>query len=317
MTFSVTQSTIRNVHSQNSWHGFQLGPTDFSTCDRCTAEQNYSHGFYFPAYASGSSSALQWTLTNTLSQFNGSTTAGVGAGYYVNGANTNTIVGMPWINPNSFANYSGGFAFVSTSSSNSINDIHLINATSSADCGDGVLLDLKHGSTGGGVNNRIIGGLFEYAGGLTGQTCGRTGLTKNPNYQGNGINFFSGKQLIVNGVTSTFNGYNGIYIQAPSSYSVVSGNHVTDNSYGTGHSGTYSGIVVAPISGTNFAMITGNDAISNTVSTQLYGLIVFTGATATVTGNMVTNTFGHGCAISGTTVPSGSGQTANYGYVCP
>lgn len=315
VTFSVTQSTIRNVHSQNSWHGFQLGPTDFSTCDRCTAEQNYSHGFYFPAYASGSSSALQWTLTNTLSQFNGSTTAGVGAGYYVNGANTNTIVGMPWINPNSFANYSGGFAFVSTSSSNSINDIHLINATSSADCGDGVLLDLKHGSTGGGVNNRIIGGLFEYAGGLTGQNCGRTGLTKNPNNQGNGINFLSGKQLIISGATATFNGYYGIYIQAPSGYATISNNHVTDNSYT--HTGAYSGIVVAPISGTNFAQITGNDAISNTTSTQQYGIIVFTGATATVTGNMVTNTFGRGCTISGTTVPSGGAQTVNYGYSCP
>ena len=202
----------------------------------------------FPAYASGSSSTLQWTLTNTLSQFNGSTTAGVGAGFYVNGANTNTIVGMPWINPNSFANYSGGFAFVSTSSSNSINDIHLINATSSADCGDGffsisntallvVALTIESSAD---SSNMLVAS--------TGQTCGRTGLTKNPNYQGNRINFFSGKQLIVNGVTSTFNGYNGIYIQAPSSYSVVSSNHVTDNSYGTGHSGTYSGIVVAPIS---------------------------------------------------------------------
>ena len=313
----ISQSIFRNIHVQNSWYGFVLAPTDFSQCDSCIAEQNYSHGFYFPAYSTGSSSALQWSLTNTLSQFNGSTTASTGAGYYINGANSNTIMGIPWYNANSFANYSGGFAYVSTSSANTINDIHLINATSSADCGDGVLLDLKHGSTGGGVNNRIIGGLFEYAGGLTGQTCGRTGLTKNPNYQGNGINFFSGKQLIVNGVTSTFNGYNGIYIQAPSSYSVVSSNHVTDNSYGTGHSGTYSGIVIAPISGTNFAMLTGNDTISNQVSTQKLGIIVFTGATATMSGNMAPSALATGCSVSGTSIPSGTGQTSNYGYSCP
>lgn len=297
---NIGRSLFQNVYADNQYYGFQLGDTDFSTCDNCQAVNNYSHGFYFPS-TTAATSPLQWSLRNTLSQFND------GWGYYIDGKSANTILGSLWLMTTSFANKLGGYAYVA-SGSGIINDIELVNITASGDCGDEVVFN-----TNGGFGNQINGGLIEYSGLIA---CGRNQSSPATN-AGYGVNVSSIKSLSITGVQIWSNSYSGILATSTAGSLTITGNTIGDN--GAYASGAFkSSIILSPSSGTLTANI-GNNNLSPQVGSaySTYGLVVGVNAKATILGNNVTG-YTTGCyLLSATNLPAGSAAAYNYGTSCP
>ena len=304
---AVSQATVRNILSSNNYNGFSLNTTDFSICDWCISQKNYGDGFQFLGTASGSVSAMQWSVTNTLAQFNS------GYGYNFNGnGSPNAIVGQTWINNSSFANALGGFRFYT--SSGSVNDIVMVNPIASSDCGDEISIN----SPTAGYNNQVIGGLVEYAGGIAGIYCGQAGPSSGvtPTGAGVGINVTKASDLIISGVKISYNGQFGIY-QNGGSAVVITGNRIFDNS--TSSSGTYSG--VATVTSGTYTTITNNDFLSlvGASSAQKSSIVTSSGTNNIIMGNNATTAVagGNGCVGSGTVKPAGTGALYNFGSSCP
>lgn len=304
---SVSQATIRNVLSSNNYIGFSLNTTDFSICDWCIAQNNYGTGFSFLGTASGSVAPMQWSITNTLSQFNS------GYGYDFNGnSSPNAIAGQTWINNSSFANSLGGFRFYN--STGSVNDIVMVNPIASSDCSDEISIN----SNTSGFNNQIIGGLIEYAGGIGGIYCGQSGPGSGttPTGAGVGINVVKAADVVISGVKISFNGQFGIYQNGGSSV-IINGNRIFDNSQSS--SGTYSGIATAT-SGT-YTTMTNNDflSLSGASSPQKYNIITSSGTNNIIMGNNATTAVigGAGCGGAGTVKPAGTAAAYNFGSSCP
>jgi hypothetical protein len=297
---NIGRSLIQNVYADNQFFGFQFGDTDFSTCDNCQAVNNYAHGFYFLS-TTAANSPLQWSLRNTLSQFNN------GWGYYIDGRSANTIMGNMWVMSTSFANKLGGYAYVA-SGGGKINDIELLNVTASTDCGDEIVLN-----TNGGIGNQIHGGLIEMAGFIA---CGRNQSTPATN-AGYGINIGSVKSLTISGVQIWDNSYTGIYSTSTSGSVNITGNMIGDN--GGNSSGAFkSNIFLSPASGTMLATISNNNLTAQVGSANAtYGLVIGTYAKATILGNDVSG-YTTGCyLLSATNLPTGSASAFNYGTSCP
>lgn len=290
---NISQSYFKNIFVQNNYYGFNLSETDFSTCEFCVAQNNYSHGFYLPS-TSSATSPLQWNFISTLSQFNN------GWGYYINGISANTILGSLWENPISFANLSGGFAYTG---GGTINDIEVHNGTGSGDCGDEVYLNL-----GGGWGNQFIGGLYEYAGLVA---CGRNQSTAASN-TGNGFSIAGLKNVTIVGTNIWSNSYSGILVTATSGTAAINGNLISDNGiYRT--SSAKSGVFLSPSSGLFTGVISANDFATPTGSSaQTYGIVVGSFAKSTIIGNNASV-----CLIVGTTIPTGTAAAFNYGTNCP
>lgn len=297
---NIGRSLIQNVYADNQFFGFQFGDTDFSTCDNCQAVNNYAHGFYFLS-STGANSPLQWSLRNTLSQFND------GWGYYIDGRSANTIMGSLWLMSTSFANKLGGYAYVATGGGK-INDIELVNVTASTDCGDEIVL-----STNGGFGHEIHGGLIEMAGFIA---CGRNQGTPATN-AGYGINIGSVKSLSISGLQIWNNSYTGIYATSTTGTINITGNMIGDN--GGSASGAFkSNILLANPSGALTATILSNNLTPQVGSANATnGLIVGANAKATIMGNDVSG-YATGCVLgSATNLPAGSAAAFNYGTGCP
>lgn len=304
---SVSQATIFNVFSTNNYIGFNLNTTDFSLCNWCISQNNYSDGFQFLGTATGAVSPMQWSILNTLSQFNS------GYGYNFNGnGSANAIAGQSWINNSSFANSLGGFRFYT--SSGSVNDIILVNPVASSDCADEILIN----SASSGFNNQITGGLIEYAGGISGIYCGQAGPSSGttPSGAGVGINVVKAADVVISGVKISYNGQFGIYQNGGTSV-VINGNRIFDNS--TSSSGTYSG--VATVTAGTYTTITNNDFLSlnGASSTQKNNIVTSASTNNIVMGNNAVTAVsgGSGCLLSGTVKPSGSAVAYNFGSSCP
>jgi hypothetical protein len=295
---SIGLSVIENVNSTGNYAGFCLGPTDDSQCSFCIAQQNYSTGFSFTNTAS--SQTLQWSLRQTLSQKN------AGWGYYVNAVTgaTTTIIGSPWISPQSYSNTAGGFGFVATGAA-VINDITITNPIASYDGGDEFVF-----ATNSGNYANITGGLIEGAGyAVTGVTH-----TTPASGVGCGVHVAIGPlaALSIQGTTIITNSYDGICVDSNSgAINVnVTGAQIGQNGQHTGN--TYNGFTNTDASA--IVSLIGNAIGPNYAAQQKYG-VYSSGGTVMMFGNSVSNNATGQC--QGTFKPAGGAAAYNVGTSCP
>lgn len=289
-------SLIENVNSFGNFTGFCFGPSTGSFCEHCTAASNVSNGFQL---AGGPAiTGIAWGLNHTYSLFNG----GVGYGVSCATGTGNNALGVPWVDAYSFANTGGGFTY-SAATGCTLSDIELISATGSSDNGDEVFLN-----TGLGINNKIIGGLFEEAG----QLATGPGSSTPAGHVGNGINVISIADLTVSGASATNNSNVGIVLQTVTNNGengiILTGNNVQDNSLASPN--TQPGILNEATTG--FVNVTGNiSRVGNS-----YALQTISGDHTVISGNIFSAAV-NGCSGGGATTPSGSGQLYNIGGGCP
>lgn len=288
------QTLIEHIHVQNHHYGFYLGPTFLSTCSNCQAEQNYSDGFRL--WNSAGHTTMQWYVNDSFSAqndgwgFQVASTAGVGS---------STL--LQWSGDGTFANKSGGFAFIGAAGA-TLDDVILNNPTSSGDNGDGILFQ-----TVGGTNLQINGFWVELAGQITN---GRAVANPAGN-AGNGIDI-NGTNGTVNiaGGMALHNSYNGIALQGSSLTNAnISG--VTLNTNSLASAGTYDGIS-SGVSGTH-VILAGVRAFNEAGGFQNWGFQTVDGNNSTLVGADLTGNAGGGCTTSaGTIVGAG-----NQGAGCP
>lgn len=270
---------IERTVAQNQYYGFELGPSSHSTCNLCTAQNNYASGFYL--YSTNTYSPIQWQLYEPLSQFND------GYGYLVTAGNSNTTDPV-FINSGSYANSSGGYFFNGSSNSDYHNDLQMISPYSSSDGGPGFHWETP------GINNVLTGPFAE----LAGQTT--TGRGQSTAASGNGAGFLfdtsgnsSASAVTIVGGVAAQNSFQGLDVNNNSNlqHLILSGFHAWNN----GASGTNSqGILIQEGVAHIVDAVSGNYGSTN----QSYGLSF--GTTSLAAASSVSNSdFSAGNTLDG------------------
>lgn len=295
---NINQGVLENITSQNNWNGFQLGPSAFSVCRQCVAQNNYSSGFLIANTATGGT--LQWSMDYTLSQMNN------GWGYltksFGTGGGAGVVAITPWTSPQSFANTQGGYAWVGTAAS-PITDIILNSPSSSTDGNDAFQFTY--------TDNVNIGGscLIENIGSLP---TGR-GLSTSASHVGSGVD-------LVNSNASSVAQVSGCVMNTLSYFGVNNAGTLKNllltnlNITGAGNSGSNAVSVNQGTSGTVMA-ISGIQATDS-----VYGVYTVDGNNTSIAGSYVSGST-TGCFATTGTINlggnQGSGCTGGGGSTSP
>jgi hypothetical protein len=299
---SVNNVILRDIYSTNQWIGLQLPSAFLSTLENVWSVLNFSDGLYFSVPNAGG--AFQWQLSNVNAQLNN------GWGIEIIApASVSYVPAAAIVNLTTYANGLGGIN-LSSSSGSSINDIKILNLTSSGDCGNGVNFN-----TNGGEHNIISTGLIEGAGGgvVSGSPgsyvykCGRSvvgasgptifaPMTGHCAYvQGNnGEVSIIGMQL--RGCTQSGIATVGTLTSGIFSNNSISGNNCKYTAATTSCTPTSAGDSGIYLSGTLSSIsIMGNSGVGG--GTQVYGLTAINGSATTVTsvGNVFNGNATAGC----------------------
>ena len=255
----IDQSSIIDVNAKGNFCGFHLSSTGYGLIQNCTAQSNYSHGFYLASNANvASGGGLQWYLSECISQTNN------GCGFFVQATVSGpaNVTTGDFSGCRTFANTGYGFYALGLPSV-PVESVRIFRCFFGQDGNDEILLDTY------GYGHAIRDSYLELAGTYPTGIGGSTAISN----IGNGINCTANNvDIAITNCYINAMSYNGINSSCP--IISITGCHINNNGSASS-AGNQNGINHA---GGRMMVVGGFCGNTGGGSTQKYGITTYNGS---------------------------------------